>query len=126
MKNYHKYYKIKASPEEVYNALVKPLAISLWTGEPVKMEEKEGTEFSLFNGDISGKNLEFVKDQKIVQEWYFGDQEEKSIVTIELRPEKTNTNIELTHTNIPEEAFEDILNGWDNYYFGAIKEFFHK
>ena len=126
MKSYHKYYKIKASPEEVYNALVKPLAISLWTGEPVKMEEKEGTEFSLFNGDISGVNLEFVKDQKVVQEWYFGDQTEKSIVTIELRPEKSNTNIELTHTNIPDDAFEDILNGWDNFYFGAIKEFFYQ
>lgn len=126
MKNYHKYYKIKASPEEVYNALVKPLAISLWTGEPAQMEEKEGTEFSLFNGDISGINLEFVKDQKIVQEWYFGDQTEKSMVTITLRPEKSYTNVELTHTNIPEDAYEDILNGWDNYYFGAIKEFFHQ
>jgi len=126
MKKYHKYYKIKAEPEEVYNALVKPLAISLWTGQPAKMEEKPGTEFSLFNGDIYGMNLEFESAKKIVQEWYFGEQEEPSIVTILLHEHKTSTNIELTHTNIPNEAYDDIVNGWDNYYFEGLRDFFHK
>jgi len=125
MKTYHKYYKIKANPEEVYNAMVKPFAIALWSGSPAKMEEKEGTEFSLFNGDIIGKNLEFVKDEKIVQEWYFGEQEKQSVVTIQLRPEKHFTNIELTHENIPDDAMEDMTVGWDEYYFGGLKEFFN-
>jgi activator of HSP90 ATPase len=70
-------------------------------------------------------NLEFVPNEKIVQEWDFGEQKEKSIVTIVLRQEKLFTNIELTHTNIPNEAWDDMVNGWDNYYFGALKEFFH-
>jgi activator of HSP90 ATPase len=124
MKTYHKYYKIKGSPEEVYNALVKPFAISLWTGAKTQMEEKAGTEFSLFDGDITGMNLEFVPNQKIVQEWYFGEQEEKSIVTLLFREDKIHTQVELTHTNIPDESFEDMKNGWDNYYFGGLKEFF--
>jgi activator of HSP90 ATPase len=125
MKTYHKYYKIKAKPDEVYNALVKPFAIALWSGEPAKMEEKAGTEFSLFGGDISGINLEFVPNEKIVQEWDFGEQKDKSIVTIILREEKLFTNIELTHTNIPADAWDDMVNGWDNYYFGGLREFFH-
>ena len=124
MKTYHKYYKIKATPEEVYNALLKPFAISLWTGEPARMEEKAGTEFSLFNGDISGVNLEFLPNEKIVQEWFFGEQEKESIVTLQLRADKLYTQVELTHTNIPADAFEDMKNGWDNYYFGGLKEFF--
>lgn len=125
MKTYHKYYKIKSSPEDVYNALVKPFSIALWTGAPAKMKEEAGTEFSLWDGDISGMNLEFVKDKKIVQEWYFGDQEEKSIVTINLKQDKLYTNIELTHTNIPDTDFEAMQDGWDNYYFGALMDFFH-
>lgn len=124
MKTYHKYYTIKASAEEVYNALVKPLAISIWTGAKTQMEEKAETEFSLFDGDITGKNLEFLPNQKIVQEWYFGEQEEQSLVTILLHAENLKTKIELTHKNIPEDAFEDMKNGWDEYYFGALKEFF--
>ncbi len=124
MKSYHKYYKIKASPEEVYNALVKPFAIALWTGSPAQMKEEKNTEFSLFNGDITGMNLKFVPNEKIVQEWYFGEQEEQSLVTLELREDKNSTQVELTHTNIPDEAFEDMKNGWDNYYFGGLKEFF--
>ena len=125
MKSYHKYYKIKATPEEVYNALVKPFAIALWTGAPAKMEEKEGTEFSLFNGDIAGINLEFVPNEKIVQEWFFGDRKEHSIVTIRLKKEGIYTIVELNQSNIPEEAYEDIKYGWDNYYFGGLSEFFH-
>lgn len=124
MKTYHKFYRIKGSPEEIYNALVKPFAISLWTGAKVQMEEKEGTEFSLFDGDIMGMNIEFVPNKKIVQEWYFGEQEERSIVTINLSEDKIYTRIELTHTNIPDEAFEDMKEGWDEYYFGGLKEFF--
>ncbi len=125
MKTFHKYYKLRATPEEVYNALVKPFAIALWTGAKVMMEEKAGTEFSLFDGDISGMNIEFVPNEKIVQEWYFGEQEEKSIVTLKLREDKLFTNIELNHINIPDDAFEDMREGWDQYYFGALEEFFH-
>lgn len=124
MKTYHKYYKIKASPEDVYNALVKPFAIALWSGSPAQMEEKAGTEFSLFNGDISGVNLEFIPNEKIVQEWFFGDQKEQSIVTMLFRQDKNACQIELNHTNIPDASFEDMKTGWDNYYFGGLKEFF--
>jgi activator of HSP90 ATPase len=125
MKSYHKYYKLKAKPDEVYNALTKPFAIELWTGEKAEMEEKPGSLFSIFGGDITGLNLEFVQDEKIVQEWFFGETEKDSIVTIILHSSGTSTNVELLHTNIPAEAFEDIKYGWDHYYFGGLRDFFH-
>lgn len=90
------------------------------------MKEEPGTEFSLFDGDIAGRNLAFEKDRKIVQEWYFGDQEQESIVTITLTPDRFHTKIELHHTHIPDEAYEEIAYGWDHYYFGGLKEFFEK
>lgn len=126
MKELRKYFRIKGPAEEVYAALINPFSISLWTGAEASMKEEVGSEFSLFDGDISGKNLEFVQDQKIVQEWYFGDQENKSIVTITLRPDRLYTKIELHHTNIPDEAFEDMEHGWNTFYFGSLKEFFEK
>jgi uncharacterized protein YndB with AHSA1/START domain len=124
MKNLKKYYIIPAPPEEVYGALTNPISIRLWTGEEAVMSTEAGSEFSMWDGSITGKNLEFIADKKIVQEWYFGDKPESSIVTIILHPDKQGTSAELRHTNIPDEDFEDISQGWDNSYFGSVIDFF--
>ena len=75
MKDFKKYYILPAPPEEVYNALVNPLALRLWTGEEAVMSEEPGSEFSLWEGSIEGRNLAFEKNRKLEQEWYFGEQE---------------------------------------------------
>ncbi|MCB2196029.1 MAG: SRPBCC domain-containing protein [Bacteroidetes bacterium] len=124
MKDYKKYYIISAEPEEVYTALTNPFTIELWSGYKAAMSTEPGTEFSLWEGDISGKNITFEPNKKIVQEWYFGDQNEQSIVTIKLFENKKGTQVELNQTNIPDDDFENITEGWDEYYFGAIKDFF--
>lgn len=124
MKDYKKYYIIPATPEEVYLALTNPATIHLWTGDKVEMSTEPGSEFSLWDGSIVGKNLEFVEGKKIVQEWYFGDQEEKSIVTIKLHPDPKGCSVELRHTNIPDEEFKEIVEGWDSVYFGELREFY--
>ena len=124
MKDFKKYYIIPAEVEDVYTALTNPFTIELWTGYPAVMDENIGTEFSLWEGNIVGKNLEIEKNKKIVQQWYFGDQSEESIVTIKLFPDKKGTQVELIHKNIPDEDFENIKEGWNEYYFGAIKEFY--
>ncbi len=126
MKELRKYYRIKGSPEEIYAALINPFALSLWTGSKAEMKEEPGSHFSLFEGDIEGINISFEKNSKLVQEWFFGDQEEKSIVTITLRPDRHFTKIELHHSNIPDEAYEEMVYGWDVYYFGGLKDFFEK
>ncbi len=124
MKDYKKYYVIPAPPEEVYIALTNPATIQLWTGEQAEMSTVPGSEFSLWEESIVGKNLEFIESKKIVQQWYFGDQEEDSIVTIILHPHKQGTSIELRHTNIPDEDYENIKEGWDESYFGALAAFY--
>jgi len=124
MKDYKKYYIIDAVPMDVYNALTNEATIQLWSGDPAIMPMEPGGEFSLWEGSISGKNLEFVPGKKIVQEWYFGEQEEKSIVTIILHAAKSGTSAELRHTNIPDEEFDNITEGWDQNYFGSIIDFY--
>ena len=91
MKNYKKYYIIPAPPEDVYLALTVPTTLLLWTGEEAIMSTVPESEFSLWDGSIEGKNLEFIEGKKIVQQWYFGDQEEPSIVTIILHADKEDS-----------------------------------
>ena len=75
MKTFKKTFKINAEPSDVYSALTNPRTIELWSGYPAVMSDLPESEFSLWEGDISGKNLEFEVNKKIVQEWYFGGQE---------------------------------------------------
>lgn len=124
MKDYKNYYIMEAPPEDVYKALTNPLSIKLWSGEEAVMCTEAGSEFSLWEGSIIGRNLEFEEGKKIVQEWYFGDQEEKSIVTMKLHSHKKGTSLELRHTNIPDEAYEDIVEGWNDVYMALLADFF--
>ncbi|HEX2919972.1 MAG TPA: SRPBCC domain-containing protein [Bacteroidales bacterium] len=125
MKTFSKTFRINTEPSDVYSALTNPFTIELWSGYPAIMSTEPGSDFSLWEGDITGKNIEFVQDKKIVQEWYFGEQEEKSIVTITILPENGNSLVKVEQTNIPDDDFNDIADGWREFYFGAILNFFN-
>lgn len=124
MKEFKKYYVINATPEEIYLALTNPLTIHLWSGEEAEMSTVPDSEFSMWEGSITGKNIEFEENRKIVQQWYFGDRSEASIVTIKLHDHKEGTSVEVRQSNIPDEDFEDIAEGWSTTYMGALGMFY--
>lgn len=125
MKDFKIYQVIPAEPEEVYAALTNDATLQLWTGEKAEMTAEPGTEFSLWDGSIAGRNLEFEPGKKIVQEWYFGDdQHDASIVTIKLHKDPKGTSMEVRHTNIPDEDYENITDGWKETYIGALLDFY--
>ncbi|MFC4262138.1 SRPBCC domain-containing protein [Ferruginibacter yonginensis] len=124
MKDYKKYYTLNADCETVYAALTNPATIQLWSGAPAIMSTEPQTEFSLFDDSIEGLNLSFEKNKKIEQQWYFGDEEPASIVTIKLHDDKGRTSVELRHINIPDEAYNDIVEGWNDVYFGSLIAFY--
>jgi len=124
MKNIKRYYTLNAGPRDVYNALTNKNMLEIWTGEEAEMEAIPGTSFSLWGGSISGTNIEFEENKLIVQQWFFEGETEDSIVTMKIHPHKKGTSLELIHTNIPDEAYENISDGWDEDYFGALNELF--
>jgi uncharacterized protein YndB with AHSA1/START domain len=126
MKDFKKYFIIPAPPEDVYLALTNSATLHLWTGEEAQMSTIPESEFSLWEGSITGKNLEFEPDKKIVQQWYFGEQHEPSIVTIKLHPHAHGTSVELKHTNIPDEDYDDIVDGWNDVYFSSLRDFYEE
>lgn len=124
MKNFKKYVIITATPEEIYRALTTEITIRLWTGDVVDIDPREGGEFSMWDGGITGQFLELKPFNRIVQEWYFGEQDEKSIVTIKLHTHKKGTSFEVNHTNIPEEAYDEIVSGWEEEYLASLIDFY--
>lgn len=124
MKTFKKYFILPAPPNEVYFALTNANSIQLWTGEPAVMSTEEGSEFSMWDGSIVGKNISFIPDQQIVQQWYFGEASTNSIVTIKLHPKGDETSMEIEHTNIPDQDFNDFAEGWNDSYYACLYAFF--
>ncbi len=124
MKDLKLYYPLNAAPADVYNALVNQVMVEIWTGEPAIMSEDPGSEFSLWDGSITGKNLEFEANRMLKQEWYFEGEKEPSVVTILLHPNGSATQVEVRQTNIPDEAFENISDGWKEDYLGGLSQLF--
>jgi activator of HSP90 ATPase len=125
MKNFKKTFNINAEPSDIYAALTNPYTIELWSGYPAQMVAAPGEEFSMWEGDICGKILELVPDKKVVQEWYFGEGGIQSIVTITISPSGGGSVVVVEHTNIPADDFENIAEGWSEYYMGAIRRFYN-
>lgn len=126
MKDYKAYFIIPTDRELVYKALTTEITIALWTGEEATMSATPGSEFSLWSGAIVGRNLSFEENKKIEQEWYFGeDSEQPSIVTIKLHEHKQGTSMEVRQSNIPDDAYDDIVDGWQHTYAASLIDFYH-
>ena len=119
-------YNIKAPLSKVWDALIDPKIIDKWGGGPAKMSDKVGFEFSLWGGDIHGKNTKVIPEKLLAQDWMGGDWEDYSKLEFKLSFSSGVTTVELTQTGIPDSEFDDIADGWQRYYLGKIKEFLEK
>lgn len=125
MKDFKKYFMIPVDPEQLYRTLTNPATVQLWAGADAIMSEEPDSEFSLWEESIVGKNLEFEPGKKVVQEWYFGeDAEAPSIVTIKLHEHKQGTSMEVRQTNIPDDVYDEITEGWEEVYIASLLDFY--
>lgn len=114
----------KAAPHAVYEALMDEKKHAAFTGGDTEISRKVGGKFTLYGGDIEGKNLELTPDKKIVQSWRYSDWPEGhySTATFALEPTEKGTRLVFTQTGVPDEKYEDIKQGWKDYYWGPMKE----
>jgi len=116
-----KKYSIQAPAQKVWECLTDAKRIEQWSGSRCKMTNVEGSEFSLWDGDIWGKNTKIVTNKELVQEWYAGKWDHPSFVRFELDENNGVSILKLTHTDIPENEVKDIDFGWDAYYLEPLK-----
>ena len=118
----------KVTPHEVYEALMDSDKHSLFTGSKAKISREIGGKFTAFDGYSEGTNLELIPDKKIVQTWRASDWPEGhySRVSFSLKELEGGTRLTFTQTGVPEEQFEDISQGWRDYYWKPMKEMLEK
>lgn len=126
MKTIKQSYTINAPIQDVWQALVDPKIIDLWGGGPASMDDKVGTKFTLWGGDIYGKNLKVSESSELIQEWFGGKWEKPSKVTFTLKVKGSKTEVNLLHEDVPDEEAKDISEGWKKYYLGPLKELLEK
>lgn len=118
----------KASPHEVYEALMDSKKHSRFTGSQAKISRKAGGKFRVYGGEIEGENLKLMPDRKIVQSWRYSDWPEGhySRATFSLKEVAGGTRLTFTQSSIPEEFYDDISQGWREYYWAPMKEMLQK
>ena len=115
-----------ASPEEIYLAWLDSQSHSLMTGSPAKISSKVGVEFEAWDGYIFGKNLELEPGKRILQTWRtteFDPSEQDSLVEIVFEPVLNGTKVTIHHSNLPAHGSQ-YQQGWVDYYFQPMKEYF--
>ena len=121
---------IKGTPHEIYEVFMDSKKHSKLTESKAKINREVGGSFSIYEGALSGKNVELIQDKKIVQTWRgSGENWLKgyySTIILVFEPVDKGTLIKFTHSNIPEGAYESVKEGWDNYYWGPLKDMFEK
>jgi activator of HSP90 ATPase len=65
----HKEVDFKASPQQVYEALLDAKQFSAFSGAAAEIQREAGGAFSCFDGFISGRNIELAAHRRIVQAW---------------------------------------------------------
>jgi uncharacterized protein YndB with AHSA1/START domain len=126
---------IKGSRKRVYDALtdsrlfdkVVQLSAAVTSGmvkggPPTQISTEPGGAFSLFGGYVTGRQIELVPGQRIVQVWRAGSWEpgEYSLAKFVLIEQGSATKIIFDHTGFPGDQAQHLLEGWHGNYFDPL------
>ncbi len=129
---------LKAERARVYRALIDPkqfqqvtlLSAAVKSGmvqatQPAEIGREAGSAFSLFGGHITGRIVDLVPNQRIVQAWRAGDWAvgAYSIARFELVENGADTKLVFDHTGFPKRQAEHLPEGWKGNYWEPLDKF---
>ncbi len=90
--------------------------------KPTEISREEGGAFSLFGGYITGRQVELVPNERIVQAWRTGGWAPGvySIARFELVEQGSGSKIVFDHTGFPKGAAEHLASGWKAHYWEPL------
>jgi len=135
----HQEVVFKASRKRVYEALTdtkqfnKVVTLSaavqsgmVPAGEPVQVSSDEGGVFSAFGGHITGRHIQLVPNQRIVQAWRAGSWEpgQYSIARFVLIEQGSGTKLVFDHASFPQGQSQHLAEGWRTNYWEPLEKYF--
>ncbi|KNA18076.1 hypothetical protein SOVF_074170 [Spinacia oleracea] len=105
-----------------------------FTQSNAKISREVGGDFSIFDGSVTGTNVELQEGKLILQKWRFGNWPDGVFSTVKLifeEPESGVTVVKLVQTDVPEEdrygngtVVENTERGWRDLIFQRIRAIF--
>ena len=126
----------KASRKRVYEALtdakqfdkviqLSGVLQSMHLGDkPAEISREVGGAFTLFGGYITGRHVELVPNERIVQAWRTGGWAPGvySIAKFEIVEQGSGTKIVFDHTGFPKGEAEVLASGWKAHYWEPLEK----
>jgi activator of HSP90 ATPase len=133
----HQEVSFSSSPKRIYETLMsaeqfqKVILLSVArtqvdvTSRPAEISHEPGGPFMIFGGYISGRHIELVPSQRIVQAWHekAWDPGVYSLARFELHEAGTGTKLLFDHTGFPAGAGDHLSIGWKINYWEPLAKF---
>lgn len=115
----------KTSPDRVYEALMDADQHGSFTNARAEISREPGGSFTCHDGQIVGRNIELVPNQRIVQAWRVANWEDGrySVVRFELMPEGDATRLILDHAGVDDDKAEMVAAGWKVRYWEPMQSY---
>lgn len=65
--------ELLASAHDIFEGLLDPQRVQMWTRTKAQISKQPGSPFNLFEGTITGEIINTVPDKKIEQKWRLKD-----------------------------------------------------
>jgi activator of HSP90 ATPase len=118
---------LPAAPEQIYRAWLSSQAHSDFTGSPAEIDPRLGGQISAWDGYIQGTILALEPFRRILQAWRTSDFPEgapDSMLELRLEAVEGGTQLTLIQMEIPDGQGEDYRQGWTEYYFQPMLDYF--
>ncbi|XP_072553403.1 activator of 90 kDa heat shock protein ATPase homolog 1a [Salminus brasiliensis] len=114
------------SAEELYRVFVNQEMVQAFTHLAAFVDADRGGKFRLLEGNVHGEFAELVPNEKIVMRWRFSawPAGHYSLVTLNFIDRGSETDLTLEAKGVPTSEEERMKEGWQRYYFDAIKQTF--
>jgi activator of HSP90 ATPase len=129
---------LDASPQRVYQALTSTKDFDMITrlsdgavllnatgAKPTLISTDLGGPFTLFGGYVTGRHLEMLPNERLVQAWRAASWKpgDFSIAAFYLTPEGGKTKLNFEHRGFPNEEGTVLAHGWHSHYWEPLVKF---
>ena len=114
------------TPERLYHAYLSSKEHSAFTGAPAQIDPKVSGEVSAFGGQVKGTIFQLVPGRLIVQKWRGAHTKPTDLDTtliLTFRRNDTGAEIEVVHTNVPEDERLWVNTSWNIRYWDPLKKY---
>lgn len=111
----------------LYRAWLSGAEHSAFTGSKATVTAGVGVAFTAGDDYIQGTTLELEPNKRIVQSWRtteFAASDQDSRLEVLLEETSQGTKVTLVHTNIPDGQAATYRQGWLDFYFMPMKQYF--